>query len=169
MSSNRMLSEKVSFRLYYAFIRSSYQSLLNVYPILSRTNKEKLEAINRKVFRIIYRWYDATNNEIKNLPIFKSMEVLTQTHFNKLLPSITRSNPSIIADYLQHKLYILFLNEYYTNPALQKQKREITGRGRTSNRIRKLLSSPNLSLSIFDHVFSFHYWAKLENVKWACV
>ena len=85
------------------------------------------------------------------------MEALTQTHFNKLLPSITRSNPSIIADYLQHKLYILFLNEYYTNPALRKQKREITGRGRTPNRIRKLLSSHNLSLSIFEHVFNFHY------------
>ena len=111
--------------------------------------------MNRKIFRIIHRWYDATNDETNNLPTFKSMEVLTQTHFKKLLSSIILSNPSTIADYLQHKLYIVFLNEYYTNPVLLKQKREITRRGRTSNRIRKLLSSYNLSLSVFDQVFSF--------------
>jgi hypothetical protein len=146
-----MLSQEISYRLYYAYIRPYYQSILNIYPILPRTKQKQLEALNRRIFCTIHRWYDATNDEITNIPAYKSIELLTHMHFTKLFYTIIHTNPSIIADFIQQKLYLLFLREYFTNPVLIKEKRMIVGRGRTSNRIRQLLSSCNQSL--FDRVF----------------
>jgi hypothetical protein len=121
--------------------------------LLSRTKQKQLEAFNRKNFRIIHRWYDATNDEIINLPMYKSVELLTQMHFTKLLSTIIRSNPSVIADFIEQKLYLLYLREYYLNPALIIEKRQIVGKGRTSNRIRQLLTKCQPTL--LDHVLCY--------------
>ena len=51
LASSRMTSEQVNYRLYKAYIRSYYQSILNIYPILSLANQNKLEGLNRKIFR----------------------------------------------------------------------------------------------------------------------
>jgi hypothetical protein len=93
-----MLSTEISYRLFHAYIRPYYQSILDICPILSVTKKQQLEALNRQIFRIIHRWYKATNDEIINLPMYKSFELHTQLHFTKLLSTIIPSNPSIIAD-----------------------------------------------------------------------
>jgi hypothetical protein len=148
-----MLSQEISYRLYFAYIRPYYHSVLNIYPILSRNKQQQMESLNRRIFRTIHRWYDATNDEITHLPAYKSIELLTQIHFTKLLSTIIRTNPSIIADFIQHKLYLLFLREYFLNPVLLKEKQAIVTRGRTSNRIRRLLESCKQSL--FDQVFCF--------------
>jgi len=102
--SSRMLSTEICYRLYHAYIRPYFQSILDIYPILSVTKKKQLEALNRQVFRIIHRWYDATNDEIINLPLYKSIELHTQLHFTKLLSIIMRSNSSVIADFIERKL-----------------------------------------------------------------
>jgi hypothetical protein len=154
LSTTRMLSEKTSLKLYHAYIRPYFHSIFNIYPILSRTKQKQLESLNRKIFRIINRWYDATNDEIINFPTYKSIESLTRTHYTKLLTTIIHSNPAVIADFIQHKLYLLFLREYYTNPALLKEKRNIVDKGRTSNRMLLLLASCNPSL--FDYVFCYN-------------
>jgi len=153
LANSRMLSKEISYRLFYAFIRPHYQSVLNLYPILSRSKQHQLEALNRKVFRIVNRWHDATNCEVTNLPDYKSIEHISQIHFVKLFTTIIRSNPTVISDYIQHKLYLLFLNEYFVNPILLKEKQKIVGRGRTPNRILKLLTVCKPTL--FDRVFSF--------------
>jgi hypothetical protein len=153
LSSTRMLSTDISYRLFYAYIRPYYQSILDIYPILSNTKKQQLEAFNRKIFRVIHRWYDATNDEIINLPIYKSFDLLTQMHFTKLLSTIIQSNPSVIADFIEQKLYLLYLREYYLNPALKIEKRKIVGKGRTSNRIRQLLMKCQPTL--LDHVLCY--------------
>jgi hypothetical protein len=148
------LKKEISYRLFYAFIRPHYQSILNLYPILSRSKQHQLEALNRKkIFRIVNRWHDATNIEVTNLPAYKSIEHLTQIHYVKLCTTIIRSNPSIISDYIQHKLYLLLLKEYFVNPFLLKEKRTIVGRGRTPNRIRKFIMA--CTPTLFDRVFSF--------------
>ncbi|CAF4167609.1 unnamed protein product [Rotaria magnacalcarata] len=63
LSSTRMLSTEISHKLYYTYIRPYYQSILDIHPILSSSKKQQLEALNRKIFRIINRWYDAANDE----------------------------------------------------------------------------------------------------------
>jgi hypothetical protein len=73
-----MLAKKISYRLFHAYIRPYFQSIFNIYSVLSRTKQQHLEALNRKIFRIINRWHDATNNEITNLSTLKSVELLTQ-------------------------------------------------------------------------------------------
>lgn len=153
LSRNRMLSQEVSYRLYYAYIRPYYQSILNIYPLLSQTKQEHLEAMNRRIFRLIHRWFDALNDEIINIPAYKSIELLTHLHYEKLLSTIIRTNPAIISDFLQHKLYLLYMNEYYTNPLLRKEKRAIVSQGRTSNRIHELITIDRQSL--FDKILCF--------------
>ena len=72
----------------------------------------------------------------------------------KLLTTIMHSNPAVIADYIQQKMYLLFLREYYMNPALLKEKRTIVDKGRTSNRMLLLLTTCKSSL--FDYVFCYN-------------
>ena len=94
LSNTRMLSLEVSYRLYHAYIRPYYQSLLNIFPILSCTRKQQLEAMNRKIFRSIHRWFDATNDEISNVPGFKTIDSLTKVHFAKLLNTVYTYKPN---------------------------------------------------------------------------
>jgi hypothetical protein len=153
ISSTRMLSEHVAYRLYNAYIRPHYQSILNIYPILSRSKQNRLEALNRQMFRTIHHWYDATNEEISNLPRYKSLEKLSQIHWSNLIPTIVRKNPSVLCDFLQHKMYLLYIYEYYHNPLLTKEKRKIVSRGRTSNRITNLFHIHKSTL--FDYALCF--------------
>jgi hypothetical protein len=84
LSSTRMTCEKINFRLFNAYIRPYYQSLLNVYPILSDGKKGQLEGLNRKIFRIIHNWHDARNIEVTNLTKYRSIAELTAAHWNKI-------------------------------------------------------------------------------------
>ncbi|CAM4817219.1 unnamed protein product [Rotaria magnacalcarata] len=153
LSSGRVLTEDTAYRLYNAYIRPYYQSILNIYPIISRTKQNHLEAINRKMFRTIHHWYDATNDEISNLPKYKSINKLTQVHWNKILLTILRINPAVLCEYIQHKMYLLYIYEYYNNPILLKEKRSIVHKGRTSKKILNLFTVQKSSL--FDYVFCF--------------
>ncbi len=157
LSSNRVLSEIVAYRLYNAYVRPHFQSLLNVYPILAKSKKGKLEALNRQIYRNIHHWFDATNDEITNLPKFKSVDTLTQIHWSKIIPTIIRTNPSILCDFLQHKMYLLYIYEYYNNPELLEEKRKIVTRGRTSNRIISLFHNyiHDVKSSLLDYVLCF--------------
>jgi hypothetical protein len=107
-----------------------------MYPLLAKDKKKQLEGLHRQMYRIIHNWYDARNIEIEHLPKYKSIEELSRIHLNKLTCTILETNPSIIEDFLQHKLSIIFLNEYLmTNPSLVKQRREIFERGRIPKNI----------------------------------
>jgi hypothetical protein len=154
LASSRMMSEKVNYCLYNAFIRPYLQSILNIYQILAKDKKKQLEGLNRKIFRIIHQWYDARNIEIENLPKYRKIEDLAHIHWNKLVCTILKTNPSVIEDFLQHKLSIIYLREYLSNPSLSKQRKEIFRKGRIPKNMRKRLTQNRLSL--FDHVLCFH-------------
>ena len=83
-ASSRMMSEKVNYILYNAFIRPYLQSILNFFPVLSLSKQKQLEGINRSIFRTIHQSYDARNIEIENLPKYKSIMKLTDMHWDKL-------------------------------------------------------------------------------------
>lgn len=153
LASSRMTSEQVNYRLYNAYIRPYYQSLLNFHPILSPSKQNKLEGLNRKIFRTIHRWFDARNVEIENLPKYQSITKLTKMHWDKLIVTILNTNPSIIEDFLQHKLSIVFLQEYLSNPALSQERKQIFERGKIRKNVRKLLSEQHLSL--LDHTLCY--------------
>ena len=92
LSSSRMMSEKVNYRLFNAFIRPYYQSLLNIYPILASGKQKQLEAMNRKMFRVVHRWFDANNIEIESLPKYRSLSELVNIHWNKLTHTVLLTN-----------------------------------------------------------------------------
>ena len=140
LSCSRILLQKLSYRLYYAYTQPYYQSMLNIYLLLSQTKLEQLEALNCRIFRIIHRWFDALNDEIINIPAYKPIELLTHLHDEKLSSTIIRTNPAIIAD-SQHKLCLLYMREYFSNPLLQKVKHAAVSRGRRSNQIHELLKA----------------------------
>lgn len=149
ISAGRILTEEVAYKLYNAYIRPYYQSLLNIFPMLSVTKREKLEALNRKIHRYIHGWHDARNIEINQLTKFKTIDELSQHHWDKLISTIHLTNPNIIRDFLQFKLYLLYLNEYYKNSSLLKEKRRIVQRGRTNKKIINLLNGPKYTLLDF--------------------
>lgn len=153
LTAGRMLTEDSAYRLYNAYIRPYFQSVLNIYPILSKTKQNNLEALNRKIFRTMHQWHDATNDEILNLPKYKSIDQLTQAHWKKVTLTILRINPAVLDDFLQHKMYLIYMNDYYKNPDLIKEKRSIVNRGRTSKRILNLFIDRKHSL--FDYVLCF--------------
>lgn len=93
---------------------------------------------SKKIFRTIHQWFDVRNVEIENLPKYKSISKLTDT------------NPSIIEDFLQHKLSIVYLQEYLSNPGLSTERRRIL------KNVRKFLIEGRLSL--FDHILCYHSW-----------
>jgi hypothetical protein len=124
-----------------------------MHSILTSTKQKQLEGVNRKIFRIIHQWFDARNVEIENLPKYQSISKLTYKHWDKLTQTILKTNPSILEDFLQHKLSIVYLNEYLANPALTNERRKIFGRGRIRKNVRKLLFEGDMSL--FDHTLCY--------------
>jgi hypothetical protein len=123
----------------------------NLRDIINAQLSKEQTHIDRNLIQL--HRHDATNDEKTNLPIFKSIELLTQIHYTKLLTTIMRSNPTVIADFIQQKLYLMFLREYFLNPAPLKEKQKIVDKGRTSNRVCLLLTS--CSPSLFEHVFCY--------------
>ena len=124
MVSNRMMSEEVRYRLYNAFIRPYLQSILNIYPIIAATKHRQLEGLNRSIFRTVNQWYDARNIEIENLPKYHSVTTLTNAHWSKLTTTMLITNPEVVEDFLQHKLALVYLEEYLHNPALAKERKK---------------------------------------------
>jgi hypothetical protein len=153
LSSTRMTCEKINFSLFNAYIRPYYQSLLNIYPILSDGKKGQLEGLNRKIFRIIYNWHDARIIEIMNLTKYRSIGELSASHWNKLTATIIRTNPSVIQDYLQHKMSILYTFEYINNPTLAKERKAIFERGRINKYTLEFITEERMSL--FDWALSY--------------
>ena len=148
-----MTCEKINFKLFNAYIRPYYQSLLNAYPILSDGKKGQLEGLNRKIFRIIHNWHDARNIEVTNLTKYRSIAELTAAHWNKLTDTIIRTNPSVIQDYLQHKMSILYIYEYVNNPTLAIERKAIFERGRIRKYIWDLITENRMTL--LDHILSY--------------
>jgi hypothetical protein len=153
LAASRMMSEAVRYRLFNAYIRPYYQSLLNIFPVLSTNKQEQIEALNRQIHRATHQWYDARNIEVEALDRYKSIAKLTTKHWVNLAGTILRTNPAVIADYLQHKLSIVYLKEYLTNPSLTKERRSIFGRGRIRKHITRLVEGE--SLSLLDYALSF--------------
>lgn len=87
---------------------------------------------------------------------YRSIKAISTTHWSKLKDTILRTNPSVIQDYLQHKLAILYLREYLNNPSLVKERRIIFERGRVRKYTWELTTENHLSL--LDHVLAFPCW-----------
>ena len=126
-----MLSEQVNYRLYNVYIRPYLQSLLNIYPIFTTKKQKHHEGIDRQIFRIIHQWHDARNIEIENLPKYCSICQLTHKHWNNLMVTIFDTNPSIIKDFLQHKMAILYPDEYLPNSCLMNERWQTPGKSRS--------------------------------------
>ncbi|CAF1161318.1 unnamed protein product [Rotaria sordida] len=137
----------------------TYQQLYRIITSLKKKNssanykKKQIEGFNRQIYRIMHNWYDARSIEIEHLPKYRSIEELSRIHWNKLTCTILATNPSVIEDFLRHKLSIIYLNEYLSNPSLIKQRREIFERGRIPKNIINRIEQNHVSL--LDHVLCF--------------
>ena len=153
IASTRMMSESVRYRLFNAYIRPHFQSLLTIFPALSPHKQNQIEALNRQIHRATNQWYDARNIEIEALERYQSIAKLTGNHWQKLAVTILRTNPGVVEDFLQHKQSILYLQDYLTNPSLTKERRSIFGRGRIRKNLTKLIT--NGSQSLLDYALGY--------------
>ena len=68
-----------------AFIQPYLQMIYVVWPMLSISSIEKIEAKNRQLPRHIHNWWDATNDEVRWLPNYETAE-------SKAYPSLNLNN-----------------------------------------------------------------------------
>ena len=154
LASCRMLSDEVSSRLYHAYIRPYLQTILNIYPVLAHNKQQQMEALNRRIYRVIHRWPDARNNEVMNFPSYKSIEMHTRKFFDKVMNATLTSNPMVIEDYMQFKMYRMYLSEYIDNPLRTKDRGSTMNRGRRPKRIRHVIATNRRTL--LDEVLCFN-------------
>jgi hypothetical protein len=88
-----------------------------------------------------------------NLTKYRSIGELSASHWNKLTATIIRTNPSVIQDYLQHKMSILYTFEYINNPTLAKERKAIFERGRINKYTLEFITEERMSL--FDWALSY--------------
>ena len=140
------MSESVRYRLFNAYIRPHFQSLLTIFPELSPHKQNQIEALNRQIHRATNQWHDARNTEIEALYKYQSIAKLTEKHWGKLAVTILRTNPGVVEDFLKHRKSILYLRDYLTNLALTEERRSILGRGRIRKHLTKLIENGSQSL-----------------------
>ena len=146
IGATKMMSESVRYRLFNAYIRPHFQSLLTIFPALSPHKQNQIEAMTRQIHRATNQWYDARNIEIEALKRYQSIAQLTGNHWRKLAVTILRTSPGVVEDFLQHQRSILYLRDYLTNSALVKERRSIFGRGRIRKHLTKLIENGSQSL-----------------------
>ena len=140
--------------LYHAYIRPYLQTILNIYPVLAHNKQQQMEALNRRIYRVIHRWPVARNNEVMNFPSYKSIEMHTRKFFDKVINATLTSNPMVIEDYMQFKMYRMYLSEYIDNPLRTKDRGSTMNRGRRPKRIRHVIATNRRTL--LDEVLCFN-------------
>lgn len=90
--------------LFNAFLLPYFQQAYLLYPLLSTTAQESLEAKNRSLFRLIFRWYDARNDEINWLPRFKNIRLRAREYLEKFVAKARIITPELFEMFEQHKL-----------------------------------------------------------------
>ena len=140
------MSGSIRYRSFNAYVRPHLQSLLTIFPALSSYRQNQIEALSRQIHRATNQWYETRNIEVGALDKYRSITQLAGSRSGKLSTTILRTNPAVIEDFLQHKLAILYLQDYLTKPALSKERRSIFGRGIIRKRTTKLMEHGSQSL-----------------------
>ena len=87
-----------------------------VWPLLSITTTAKIEAKNRQLYRLIYNWWDATNQEVSSLSDFEAAETKAQRFLRRFIDKIGLVLPDLFEDYILIKTMPMYMRMHLEAP-----------------------------------------------------
>jgi hypothetical protein len=92
-----------------AFILPYLQLLYTIWPLLSINTTQMIEATNRKIYRLIYNWWDARNEEVLWLPHYQTAATRAQRFLRRFIDKAELNSPDLFEHYILIKTMPLYL------------------------------------------------------------
>ena len=92
-----------------AFIHPYLQMIYAVWPMLSISSIEKIEAKNRQLSRLIHNRWDATNDEVRWLPNYETAGSKAQHFLRRFLNKAAMISHELFEDYILSKAMPMYL------------------------------------------------------------
>ena len=92
-----------------AFIHPYLQMIYVIWPMLSVSSIEKIEAKNRQLSRLIHNWWDATNDEVQWLPNYETAESKAQRFLRRFLDKAATISSELFEDYILSQSMPMYL------------------------------------------------------------
>ena len=92
-----------------AFIQPYLQMIYVVWPMLSISSIEKIEARNRQLSRLIHNWWDSTNVEVRWLTNYETVESKAQRFLRRFLDKAATISSELCEDYMLSKAIPMYL------------------------------------------------------------
>ena len=92
-----------------AFIHPYLQMIYVVWPMLSISSIEKIEAKNRQLSRLTHNWWDATNDEVRWLPNYETTESKAQRFLRRFLDKAATISSELFENYILSKAMPMYL------------------------------------------------------------
>ena len=92
-----------------AFIQPYLQMIYAVWPMLSVSSIETIEAKNRQLSRLIHNWWDATNDEVRWLLNYETAESKAQRFLRRFIDKSETIAPELFEDYILGKAMPMYL------------------------------------------------------------
>ena len=100
-----------------AFIQPYLQMMYAVWPMLSISSIEKIEAENRQLSPLIHNWWDATNDEVRWLPNYETAESKAQRSLRRFIDKSETISPELFEDYILGKAMPMYLRMHIEEEA----------------------------------------------------
>ena len=120
-----------------AFIHPYLQIMYVVWPMLSLSSIEKIEAKNRQLSRLIHNWWDAINDEVRWLPNYETAESKVQRFLRRFIDKSETISPELFEDYILDKAMLMYLRMHIDEQLLI----DALPRGRFNKSIREWMNS----------------------------
>jgi hypothetical protein len=92
-----------------AFILPYFQLLYTIWPLLSVSTIETIEAANRQIYRLIYNWWDARNDEIKSLLAYQTAATRAERFLRPFIDKVKTVSPELFEQYILTKVMPMYL------------------------------------------------------------
>ena len=92
-----------------AFIQPYLQMMYVVWPMLSVSSIEKIEAKNRQLSRLLHNWWDATNDEVRWLPNYEAAESKALRFLRRFLDKAATISSELFEDYILSQAMPMYL------------------------------------------------------------
>ena len=107
-----------------------------VWPMLSISSIEKIEAKNRQLSRLIHNWWDATNDEVRWLPNYQAAESKAQWFLRRFIDKAEKISPELFEDCILSKAMPMYLRMHIEEEAFV----DALPRGRFNRYIREWMN-----------------------------
>ena len=117
VSRSNTSCQKVREMLSHAFIHPYFQLLYVVWPLLSQSSIEQIEAKYRQLSRLTHNWLDATVDEVHCFPNYQTVETKAKRFLRRFLDKAFIKTPDLFNDYIISKTMPLYLRMHYQDHA----------------------------------------------------